>query len=135
MGALLFISTQLGAAEERPFLPGLGHEPGFFTRGHAREYRGWLARWDFRQTPDEEVRQDAGVEAPWTDKARVRRANRINGPGVSGVAVRGQAEGRYALARLAHSGLALEQPAGLRFSFESDPGLQRRRDDAPSDRE
>ena len=84
MGALLFISTQLGAAEERPFLPGLGHEPGFFTRGHAREYRGWLARWDFRQTPDEEARQDAGVEAPWTDKDRVRRANRINGPGTGG---------------------------------------------------
>ena len=116
-------------------MPGLGHEPGFFMRVHAREYRGWRARWDFRQTPDEEVRQDAGVEAPWTDKDRVRRANRINGPGVSGDVVRGQAEGRYALARLAHSGLALEQPAGLRFSFESDPGLQRRRNDPPSDRE
>ncbi len=85
--------------------------------------------------PDEEVRQDAGVEAPWTDKDRVRRANPINGPGVSGGGVRGQAEGRYALARLAHSGLALKQPVGLRFSFESDPGLQRRRNDAPSDRE
>ena len=56
-------------------------------------------------------------------------------PGLAGDVVRGQAEGRYALARLAHSGLAPEQPAGLRFSFESDPGLPRRRNDAPSDRE